>query len=105
MSPESGKEHGVMTQPEHLPDQVDLPVEEAVPSLEPSERSRTSEQEPQRPQRQHRRPKIFTYDQLGTPVCLTLRTLPHHADFKVPWTHSRQNRWTVPHEINIQMDC
>lgn len=46
MSPESGRKHGVMTQP----DQVDLPVEEAVPSLEPSEHSRTSEQEPQRPQ-------------------------------------------------------
>lgn len=81
MSPESGREHGVMTQPEHSPDQVDLPVEEAVPSLEPSEHSRTSEQEPQR------RPKVFTYDQLGTPACYNLRTLPHHTDFKVPWTH------------------
>ena len=91
-SPESETEHGVINQPEHLPDQEDsyvehLPVEEAVPSPVPSEHNRTIEQRSQRPRRQHRRPKVFTYDRLGSPACYNLRALPHHTHLKVPWTH------------------
>ncbi|CAK6983391.1 hypothetical protein L3Q82_021061, partial [Scomber scombrus] len=90
-SPESEIEHGVINQPEHLPDQEDSyvehpPVEEAVHSPVPSEH-RTIEQRSQRPRRQHRRPKVFTYDRLGSPACYNLRALPHHTNLKVPWTH------------------
>ncbi|KAI3355952.1 hypothetical protein L3Q82_004499 [Scortum barcoo] len=83
MSHELESEHGVINQLGHLPEQEDShiedqPAEETVPSLVPSEHSRTSEQEYQQPRRQHRRPKVFTYDRLGSPVCYNMRTLPHH---------------------------
>ncbi|KAI3374922.1 hypothetical protein L3Q82_021061 [Scortum barcoo] len=95
MSHEPQSEHGVINQLGHLPEQEDShiedqPAEETVPSLVSSEHSRTSEQEYQRPRRQHRRPKVFTYDRLGSPVCYNMRTLPHHKHLKVPWTHAIQ---------------
>ena len=93
-SSESEGEHEVINQLEHLPDQEDsyvedLPVEEAIPSPVPSKHNRTSESGPQRP-RQHRRPKVFTYDRLGSPACYNLRTLSHHTNLEVPWTHTVQ---------------
>lgn len=44
----------------------------------------------QRPRRQQRRPKIFTYDRLGSPACYSLRALPEHMDCNVPWTYTAQ---------------
>ncbi|KAI3363974.1 hypothetical protein L3Q82_001572 [Scortum barcoo] len=92
MSHEPQSEHGVTNQLGHLPEQEDShiedqPAEETVPSLVSSEHSRTSEQEYQQPRRQHRRPKVFTYDRLGSPVCYNMRTLPHHRHLKGT-THS-----------------
>ncbi len=95
MSSESEREPEVMNQFEHLPDQgysyvEHPPVEEGVLSPVPSEHSRTSEQERQRPRRQHRRPKVFTYDRLGSPACYNLRTVPHHLNCQVPWIYAVQ---------------
>ncbi|MEQ2170171.1 hypothetical protein GOODEAATRI_032637 [Goodea atripinnis] len=39
----------------------------------------------QRPQRPHRKPKVFTYERLGSPVCYNLRTLPPPTHLKMPW--------------------
>ncbi|KAI3369246.1 hypothetical protein L3Q82_007789 [Scortum barcoo] len=94
MSHELESEHGVINQLGHLPVQEDShiedqPAEETVPSLVPSEHSRTSEQEYQQPRRQHRRPKVFTYDRLGSPVCYNMRTLPHHKHLKASGGENR----------------
>lgn len=59
-----------------------LQLEDAAPSPVPSD---LSGEERQRPRRQHRQPKIFTYDRLGSPACYNLRTL-QRQDCMVPWT-------------------
>lgn len=42
-------------------------------------------EEAQRPQRLHRKPKVFTYERLGSPVCYNLRTPPQPTHFTMPW--------------------
>ncbi|KAK5616656.1 hypothetical protein CRENBAI_003064 [Crenichthys baileyi] len=69
MPHESETELDVVRQPEHFPQEEDIPVEMVAPSLTPSQHSGTMAQEPQRLRQRHRRPKIFTYDQLGSPAC------------------------------------
>ena len=64
----------------------DLQLEDAAPSPVPSD---LSGEERQRPSRQHRQPKIFTYDGLGSPACYNLRTL-QRQDCMVPWTYTVQ---------------
>ena len=64
----------------------DLQLEDADPSPVPSD---LSSEERQRPRRQHRQPKIFTYDRLGSPACYNLRTL-QRQDCMVPWTYPKQ---------------
>lgn len=41
----------------------------------------------QRPKRDCRKPKVFTYDTLGTPICYNLQTLCHYPHQIAPWVH------------------
>ncbi|CAI5660215.1 unnamed protein product [Oreochromis niloticus] len=86
MSSEPENEHELLNQCEQLLDQEENYVEEPVPVPVPDKHSRTSEQEHQRPSREHKPPKIFTYDRLGSPACYNLRTPSHHTHFMVPQT-------------------
>lgn len=93
MPPEQEKEQGLINQEDNLPELEDnhiedSPVELAVPSPVPSV---PSEEELQRPRRQHRQPKVFTYDRLGSPACYNLRTLRQHTNCRVPWTYTVQS--------------
>ena len=101
MPPELEEDHGATDQLRDLPERKknnlqDLPVENAVPSPEPSD---PSTEELQRPRRQHRRPKVFTYDRLGSPACYNMRTLPQHMNCKVPWTNTVQP-YRSPHYLH-----
>ena len=87
--PQQEKEQGLTNQ-ENLPELEDNyieepPVEADVPSPAPSV---SSYKELQRPRRQHRWPKVFTYDRLGSPACYKLRTLQLHTNCRMPWTYS-----------------
>ncbi|XP_078787100.1 uncharacterized protein LOC144983742 isoform X2 [Oryzias latipes] len=42
------------------------------------------EERHQRPQRSHRRPKVFTYDTLGTPACYKIGTHSYYMDWNMP---------------------
>lgn len=92
MPSEQEKEQGLTNQEETLPELEDnhiedSPVEAAVPS---PVLSVPSYEELQQPRRQHRRPKVFTYDRLGSPACYNLRTLRQHTNCRVPWTYTVQ---------------
>ncbi|KAF3837758.1 hypothetical protein F7725_009526 [Dissostichus mawsoni] len=63
----------------------DLPMENAAPSPAPSN---PSSEELQAHRRQCRRPKVFTYDRLGSPACYNIKAPPLHTNLKVPWTHT-----------------
>ncbi|KAK0132040.1 hypothetical protein N1851_033165 [Merluccius polli] len=90
MSPEPDKEQA-SDQTENTQEREDsyvedLQLEDAVPSPVPGD---LSGEERQRPRRQHRQPKTFTYDRLGSPACYNLRTL-QRQDCMVPWTYTEQ---------------
>lgn len=61
----------------------DMSLEEAAPLLV------SSGETLQRPRRQHRRPRVFTYDKLGSPTCQNIRTL-QKQNWRVPWTYILQ---------------
>ncbi|KAL7380213.1 hypothetical protein ABVT39_013765 [Epinephelus coioides] len=99
MLPEQEEEQELTNQEENLPELEDnhiedLPVEVAAHSPVPSV---PSTEELQRPRRQHRRPKIFTYDRLGSPACYNLRTRQQYNNYRVPWTYTVQ-----PHHFQRQ---
>ncbi|KAL7402336.1 hypothetical protein ABVT39_013405 [Epinephelus coioides] len=99
MLPEQEEEQELTNQEENLPELEDnhiedLPVEVAAHSPVPSV---PSAEELQRPRRQHRRPKIFTYDRLGSPACYNLRTRQQYNNYRVPWTYTVQ-----PHHFQRQ---
>lgn len=41
----------------------------------------------QQPQQLHRKPKVFTYERLGSPICYNLRTSPQPTHFTM-FTHT-----------------
>lgn len=41
-----------------------------------------------RPKRASRKPKVFTYDLLGTPSCYNIQTLPFYTGQVLPWVNS-----------------
>jgi len=93
--PEPDREQGATNQLENSLEREDssvedMPFEEAIPLLVSSD---PSGEELQRSRRQHRRPKVFTYDRLGSPVCHNIRTL-QQQNWMVPWTYTVQ-----PHHL------
>ncbi|KAF0046076.1 hypothetical protein F2P81_002605 [Scophthalmus maximus] len=88
MPPEPEKEQAAdQTSQERKDSYVeDLQLEDAAPSPVPSDPSGVDRQ---RPRRQHRQPKYFTYDWLGSPACYNLRTL-QRQDCMVQWTYTMQ---------------
>ena len=68
-----------------------MPAVESLPSphLPPSPTySDAVDEANQRPRREFRKPKIFTYDTLGSPACYSTQTLPYYPQQTMPWVYS-----------------
>ncbi|KAF3838955.1 hypothetical protein F7725_010723 [Dissostichus mawsoni] len=81
----------------------DLPVENAVPSPAQSD---PSSKELQGHRRQCRRPKVFTYDRLGSPACYNIKAPPLHTNLK------QQSNPCPPETVNpactstpVELEC
>jgi len=78
--------------PEDVIGQVEvMPAEESLPSPHPPPSPTYSDvvdEVNQRPRRESRKPKVFTYDRLGTPACYSTQTLPYYPGQTMPWVYS-----------------
>lgn len=71
-----------------------------VPSS-PGPRGNDAVQTPGRPRRERRAPKVFTYNELGKPVCYSIESPAHHTFWyqPLPYEHrTAETQWrnTVP---------
>ncbi|KAF4098364.1 hypothetical protein G5714_020394 [Onychostoma macrolepis] len=78
----------VQDQVEHFPEREDSFTEDQSAENiihSPAPRN-SSEGEFQRPQRPRKRPRVFTYDRLGSPTCYNMSALPYHTNREMLWT-------------------